>query len=85
MDNIIYDELIKNLFDSVTELPGVDLCGEDSRTAICTLSTRTDEDTYFELEELINAGFRENAFNGFQAGIRCAVLMLLGNNKPFSL
>lgn len=78
MDNMIYDELIKNLFDSVTELPGMDMCGEDSRTAICTLSKRTDEDTYFELEELINAGLRENAFNGFRAGFRYAVILLTG-------
>lgn len=76
MDNIIYDELIKNLFDSVTEQPGVDMCGHMSDTAFSTLSKRTDEDTYFELEELMSAGFRENAFNGFQAGFRCAIRLL---------
>ncbi len=85
MDNMTYDELIKNLFESVMELPGVDMCGHMSNKAFSTLSKRTDEDTYFEIEELMSAGFHENAFNGFQAGFRCATMMLLGNNKPFSL
>ena len=78
MDNAGYSYLMENMFSSVVDAPGVDMCGEKSRTALQALSEQTDSDTYFDLEDQISSGFRENAYNGFCSGFRCAALLLLG-------
>lgn len=78
MDNKKYSDLMENLFALITDKPGVDMCGEKSKAAFQTLSEQTETDTYFDLEELISAGFRENAYNGFCSGFQCATLLLTG-------
>lgn len=78
MDNEKYSDLMENLFSYMADKPGADMCGEKSSIAFQTLSERTDKDTYFDLEELISAGFRENAYNGFCSGFQCATLLLTG-------
>lgn len=78
MDSMGYSELMERIFNSVVDVPGVDLCGEDASMALQTLSERMDRDDYFDIECQVSAGFRENAYNGFCSGFRCAVLLLLG-------
>ena len=81
MGNLKYNELMEQLFFIITELPDVDMCGEESQAAFQILGERTDGELFFELESLMMAGFDENAFNGFCTGFQCAVLLILGN-KP---
>lgn len=81
MDNIGYSGLMESLFHSVVDAPGEDLCGEAGNTVFRALSERMDRDTYFDLEDQISAGFRENAYNGFCSGFRCAALLLLGDRR----
>lgn len=81
MDNEKYNDLMEDLFSCVADKPGADMCGEKSKAAFQTLSEQTDADTYFDLEELISAGFRENAYNGFCSGFQCAALLLTGRQQ----
>ena len=78
MGNMGYNELMERIFHSVVDVPGVDMCGENASMALRTLSERMGRDDYFDIEDKVSAGFRENAYNGFCSGFRCATLLFLG-------
>ena len=72
------EEMINAIYTSLIGKPEIDMCGEASLRAMQTLEQTIDSDSFLEMEELMAAGFEENARNGFDYGFRCAATLLTG-------
>ena len=54
------------------------MCGTRSREALRVMENVLDPQTYIDLEELVTAGFAENARNGFRYGFECLGELMTG-------
>lgn len=79
-----YEEIVNALYMHLIETPGFDMCGPVSREAMHEFEAVLEEHPDLEpIEDLMTAGFEENATNGFRHGFQCAAALLLGSNKIY--
>lgn len=79
-----YKEIINIIYIHLIDKPWFDLCGPDSQKAMEKLEileqqANLDRHSCSDMEMLVNAGFAENAENGFYYGFQSAVALLTGS------
>lgn len=77
-ERINYDVLLDTLYDQLIDRPDIDMCGSRSREALRVMENILGQQTYIDLEELVTAGFAENARNGFRYGFECLGELMTG-------